>query len=201
VTVTVLICAMVAFLLGSVPFALWLSRLTLRVDIRRYGDGNPGAGNAWRAGGWRLGVPGALLDYSKGALPVAIAHYSLGVSRWALAPVALAPVVGHAFSPFLRGRGGKAVAATFGIWSVLISLAGVLTLGVTMGFFWALQKADGWSTVLGLGGLLTYLLVFAPHPYLLAIWTVDTGVVTWKHRRDLREPVRLRAFWLPGRAR
>ena len=63
-----------------------------------------------------------------------------------------------------------------------------------MGFFWALQKADGWTTVLGLCGLVTYLLVFAPHPYLVAIWAVDAAVVTWKHRWDLREPVRLRAF-------
>ena len=183
---------MIAFILGSVPFAFWLGRLFLRVDIRRYGDGNPGAGNAWRAGGWQVGVPGAILDYLKGAAPVAVAHYVLGISAWSLVPVALAPVLGHAFSPFLRGRGGKAVAATFGIWSALTLLPGFLCLGVSMGIFWRLQKADGWATVAGLLGLLAYLLVFAPDAYLLAIWAVDAAVVTWKHRRDLREPVRLR---------
>ena len=86
---------------------------------------------------------------------MALAHYSFGVSSWALVPVALAPVLGHAFSPFLRGRGGKAVAASFGIWSALTLLAGFLTLGLAMGFFWALQKADGWATAFGLGGLFT----------------------------------------------
>lgn len=191
---TVPIYTMVAFILGSVPFAFWLGHLFLRVDIRRYGDGNPGAGNAWRAGGWRVGVPGAVLDYSKGAAPVAVAHYVLGMSAWALVPVAIAPVLGHAFSPILRGRGGKAVAATFGIWSALTLLPGFLSLGVTMGIFWRLQRADGWATVAGLVGLLTYILIFAPEAYLLAIWTVNAAVVTWKHRQDLREPVRLRAL-------
>lgn len=199
--VTVIVWSMIAFLLGSMPFAFWLGRIALRVDIRGYGDGNPGAGNAWRAGGWKVGVPGAILDYSKGAAPVAVGHYVLGLSAWALVPVALAPVLGHAFSPVLRGRGGKAVAVTFGIWSALTLLAGFLTLGLTMGIFWRLQKADGWATVAGLVGLLAYLMIFAPAAYLLAVWTLNAGVIIWKSRRDLREPVQLRALWSPGRAR
>lgn len=197
---SVVFWSIVGFVLGSVPFALWLGYVALRVDIRGFGDGNPGAGNAWRAGGWRLGIPGAILDYSKGAAPVAVAHYVFGLSAWALLPVAIAPVLGHAFSPLLRGRGGKAVAVTFGIWSALTLLPGFLTLGVTMGILWRVQKADVWSMMAGLLGLLTYLLIFAPAAYLLGIWALNTGVLIWKSRRDLREPVQLRAFWLAGRA-
>ena len=182
------------------PFAYWLGRLALQVDIRAYGDGNPGAGNAWRAGGWTVGLPGAVLDYSKGAVPVAVAHYTFGLSSWALVPVALAPVLGHAYSPFLRGRGGKAVAATFGIWSALAQFAGFFTLGISMGIFWAFLRADGWVTVFGLLALLAYVLVFALSPFLLVIWVVNAGIVTWKHRRELREPLRLRALWLPEKA-
>jgi glycerol-3-phosphate acyltransferase PlsY len=193
-SVLVAVCVVVAFVLGSIPFSFGLGRLFLRVDIRGYGDGNPGAGNAWRAGGWRVGVPGAILDYSKGAAPVAVAHYGLGMSAWALVPVAAAPVLGHAFSPWLRGRGGKAIAATFGIWSALTLLPGFLCLAVTMGIFWRLQKADGWATVAGLLGLLTYLLIFAPYAYLLAIWALTSATVMWKQRRDLMEPVHFRAL-------
>ncbi len=195
-----IVVTIAGFLVGSVPFAFCLGRLLMRVDVRRWGDGNPGAGNAWRAGGWRLGVPGAILDYGKGAAPVAVAHYVLGVSGWFLVPVALAPVLGHAFSPLLRGRGGKAVAVTFGIWSALALLPGFLTLGVTMGIVWRLQRADGWSAVAGFVGLLAYLLIFNPHVYLLALWALNAAVVMWKIRRDLREPMRLRASPLPDRA-
>jgi glycerol-3-phosphate acyltransferase PlsY len=112
-------------------------------------------------------------------------------------PIALAPVLGHAFSPVLRGRGGKAIAATFGVWTGLAQLAGFLTLGIGMGVFWGLQKADGWSVVAGFAALLGYLLLFAPHGHLLVIWAANAAVVMWKQRRDLREPARLRTRALP----
>ncbi len=98
----------VGFVCGSLMFAYWLGRLWLHVDIRDYGDGNPGAGNAWRAGGWRLGLPAALLDYAKAAIPVALAHYGAGIDGWGIVPVALAPVLGHAFSPFMGFRAARA---------------------------------------------------------------------------------------------
>jgi acyl phosphate:glycerol-3-phosphate acyltransferase len=197
---TVVACSVAALVAGFIPFAYWLGWLALRVDIRVYGDGNPGAGNAWRAGGWRVGVPGAVLDYGKGAVPVFVAHYACGLVGWALVPVALAPVLGHAYSPFLRGRGGKAVAATFGIWSGLAHFAGFFALGIGMGIFWAFLRADGWVTVFGLLALLGYILLFAPGAFLLVVWVVNAGVVTWKHRRDLREPLRLRTIRPPQKA-
>ena len=56
---------------------------------------------------------------AKGALPVALAYYVFGVSGWGLMPVMLAPILGHAYSPFLRFKGGKAIAVTFGVWTAL----------------------------------------------------------------------------------
>lgn len=53
---TVLFWTALGFLLGAVPFSAWLARL-VGADVRRYGDGNPGAANAWRAGGWKIGLP------------------------------------------------------------------------------------------------------------------------------------------------
>jgi glycerol-3-phosphate acyltransferase PlsY len=90
------------FLMGALPFSVWLACLMLRTDIRAFGDGNPGAANARRAGTWRVGIPTLLLDFLKGAVRVSLAHYVFEVSGWGLVAVALAPVLGHAFSPFLR---------------------------------------------------------------------------------------------------
>ena len=83
---------LLGFVLGSIPFAFYLAKYILDVDVRDYGpDGNPGAVNAWRAGGWRFGVLGGILDFAKGFIPVFLAQYASGLSDWALFPIAVAP--------------------------------------------------------------------------------------------------------------
>ena len=130
----VVFMTIVGFAAGSLPLSLWLGRLALGVDIREYGpDRNPGAGNVWRAGGPALGVAAAALDIAKAAVPIAVARLVLGVSGWALLPVALAPILGHDFSPLLRFRGGKGVAATFGAWLALAGPLAMLALAVCFG--------------------------------------------------------------------
>jgi glycerol-3-phosphate acyltransferase PlsY len=182
------------FVLGSMPFSFWLGRLLLHTDIRRYGDGNPGALNAWRAGGWRVGVPALLLDFLKGAVPVGLARFRFGVSGWGLVPVALAPVLGHAFSPFLRFRGGKALAATFGIWAGLTLWEGPTLLGLLSGLFFLPQTADAWSSILGMLCFLAYLLLRQADSATLVIWIGNILILLWKQRRDLRQPIRPRPW-------
>lgn len=192
----------VGFLVGCIPFAFWLGSRVLKVDIRDYGaDKNPGGINAWRAGGWRVGLPGGVLDYSKGLVPVVLAQYASGLSSWALVPIAVAPVFGHAFSPLLRFRGGKAIGASFGVWTGLTQGLGFLAFGLTNGLFRVIHMADAWATVLGLFGLLAYLLIFAPQPHLLAIWAVDGAIVVWKMRHELGLLVSSRSLGLTRRLR
>jgi glycerol-3-phosphate acyltransferase PlsY len=189
-----LLCTGLGFLLGAMPFSYWLGHLVLHTDIRRYGDGNPGAANAWRAGGWRVGLPASLLDYLKGAVPVGLAHFNCGSSGWELVPIALAPIFGHAFSPFLGLRGGKALAVTFGIWTGLTLGEGPIMLGVFFSLFFLLQTADAWAVVLGMLGLLAHLLLRQAESPTLAIWGGNVMVLTWKHRHDLHQPSRLRPW-------
>lgn len=193
---TVLFWTGLGFLLGAMPFSYWLGRLVLQTDIRDYGDGNPGAISAWRAGTWRVGLPAMLLDYLKGAMPVSLAHLAFEVSGWSLVPIALAPVLGHAFSPFMRFRGGKAVAATFGIWTGLLVAEGPMVLGLFLGLFYLLQTVDAWSVILGMLGFLAWLLLRQADPVILVIWGGNMLVLVWKHRRDLRQPLRLRPFFV-----
>jgi len=174
------------FLLGAMPFSYWLGRLILHTDIRHYGDGNPGAINAWRAGGWRVGVPAMLLDYLKAAVPTGVAYYVFLVSGWGLLGVALAPVLGHAFSPFLGFRGGKALSTTFGVWTGLTLWEGPTLLGGFLGLFYLLQKEDAWSAILGMLALLAYLVMQQSDSVTLSIWGGNILILTWKHRRELR---------------
>lgn len=191
----VLLATMLGFFAGSLPFSVWLGQWLAHTDIRRYGDGNPGAANAWRAGGWRIGVMAMLLDYLKGATPVALAYFGWKMTDWEIVPIALAPVLGHAFSPFLSLRGGKAIAVTFGIWSGLTLWAAPTILGLALGLAVAVNRTDAWSVVFGMGALWLYLILStAPMPW-LAVWAANFALVLWKHRAELNTPPRPRR-WL-----
>jgi len=191
---TVIIFTIAGFLAGSVPCSYLLGRWFLRLDIREFGpDGNPGSANAWRAGGWRFGIAGSILDFLKGALPVALAVYLGGVSGWGVVPVALAPVVGHAHTPWLRGRGGKAVATTLGVWTAVTGGWALLIFAVACGLAWALLEADAWAVQVGMCGLLAFVLIASPAAPLLVLWVLTGGLLVWKHRRELHEPIRRRS--------
>lgn len=185
----IVVWTLVGFVAGAIPFSALLTRRFARAEISGIGDGNPGAANAWRAGGWRVGTLALALDFLKGALPVILARAVGGVNGWALVPVALAPVIGHAFSPFLRGRGGKALSVTFGIWCGLTLYEAPLMLGSFMLLFLLLQTVDAWSVILGMLGLGAYLVARQAESFLLAVWLGNLIILVWKHRRALRQPM------------
>jgi len=192
---TTLVWTFVAYLSGSIPFSVWLGRMALHTDIRSYGDHNPGATNVARAGGWQLGALALLLDMLKGAIPVGSAWYWGGLSGWSLVPVALAPVLGHAYSPFLRFRGGKALAVTMGVWGGLTLGEGPLVLGMLLLLWYAVITIDGWAVLLTGLSFGAYLLLTDAEAYLLAIWAGNILIVAWKHRTDLAFVPQLRP-WL-----
>jgi len=151
--------------LGSLPFSVWIGKIFLRKDIREYGDGSPGATNVARAGSKFLYVIAALLDAFKGTLPVLLAQNLSEVSGWDLAAVAVAPVMGHAFSPFLKFRGGMGVATTFGVWLGLTGWLGPLVMALCIGFMFIFQKNWVWASVCGMLLFLVFLL-FVLEPFI-----------------------------------
>ncbi len=185
---------LLSFLCGSIPFSVWLGKIFLGLDVRHYGDGNPGAMNAFRSGGKVFGLFSLILDISKAAAPVGIAYNILGIRGIPMFLIAIAPLLGHAFSPFLRFRGGKALAVSLGVWIGLTiwkaSLAGVI--GVLVGI--SLTSAPGWAVMLGLFGILTVLLLCMPDPLLKGVWIGETIILVWTHRTDLRRRPRWRSW-------
>jgi len=194
-----LIWSAIGFLAGSIPFSILLGERVLHTDIRAYGDGNPGSANVWRAGGKALGLTALVLDYLKGAIPVGLAVWGAGLSSWQLIPVALAPVLGHAFSPFLGLRGGKAIATTFGVWTGLTLWQVPTVMGLTLALALLFQEVDGWSVMFGMAAVLVYLLFWRFETPLLMAWIATIAVVAVKHHRDLRQPPRLRERWRANR--
>lgn len=120
---------LVAYLSGALPWSVWLGKWFFKADPRALGDGNPGAANAFRAGGWPLGVSVLVLDFLKAFLPVFAARWMLQLPAHQLGWIALMPTLGHAFSIFLRFRGGRALVTLFGVWSGLTLYEVPLVMG------------------------------------------------------------------------
>lgn len=192
--VQVPVAAAAAFLLGAVNPASILAR-ALGKDLRHAGSGNPGATNAGRVLGVRWGVLVGVLDVLKGLVPVLLAQQFLGALTALV--VGLAVVVGHIWSPFLRGQGGKGVATSLGAILAVQPWTGLLMLLVFGALLWRLRWVAGASVA-------ACLLLFAIGVGTWAGWlpfgTRDTGawcavlalIVIYRHRRNIE-------LWLSAR--
>lgn len=195
----------IGFFSGSIPFSLILGRLAGQADIRQYGDHNPGAANVVRAAGWGWGLAAVLLDGFKAAIPVGIAWFVVGIHGWLLVPVALAPILGHAFSPWLRFRGGKAVASSFGTWAGLTIGVVPTLLGLLLGLSFYLIKNSGWAvmfTFLVIGSFIWF--YYGPlYPEFRWVWLGNLALLAFKHRHELVQPPQIRPaiFRLIGKGR
>lgn len=191
----IVIFTLIGYLSGSLPFSVWLSKWVLGIDARQMGeDHNPGSANVFKAAGkskWWLGMSALLLDGFKGLIPVAIAYYNFQITGWSLVPVALSPVVGHAYSIFLGFKGGKAVATTFGIWTAITVYRAPLVLGGFFILFNLVLSSNAWAVIFGMLGLLGYLLISHAEAWLLAIWAGNMLILILKHWRDLHQPIKL----------
>ena len=174
-----------AYCLGSVPFALLLARGD---DVRRIGSGNVGAANVLRASGVRAGVLVAMLDIAKGAASVELAMRLSTDSRLPAA-AGFAAIVGHIYPVWLRFRGGKGVATACGVFSVLTPLAALPAFAVFIATAWATRYVS-------LGSVLATI-VLPPVAYAtgysaatLAAACAASVLILFRHRGNL---ARLRA--------
>jgi glycerol-3-phosphate acyltransferase PlsY len=186
---------LLAFICGSLPFSVWVGKLLVGQDVRQLGDGNPGATNVFKSGKPLAGLLALILDISKAAAPVGVAYFSLNIRGPSMFLIAIAPILGHAFSPFLRFRGGKALATALGVWigltiwkASLPAVAGVL-IGIV------LFTSAGWSVMLAMAGILVTLVIWLPESLFLGVWLAETLILAWTHRTDLRRGPHLRP-WL-----
>lgn len=112
------------FALGSVLFSWMIPRWLCGVDIVEISlDHNPGTANAFRYAGRRIGAVCLICDIGKGFVPVFVAAHRLDMNNLLFGAVLIAPVLGHAFSPSLKGRGGKAIATSFGVLLGVVAAA------------------------------------------------------------------------------
>jgi acyl phosphate:glycerol-3-phosphate acyltransferase len=121
-----------AYLIGSIPFGYITGKLLKGIDIREHGSRNVGATNVLRVVGKGPGIAVYLLDACKGLVPVLIAKRLFPGSgfnvEWFHIAVALAAILGHIFTPYLRFKGGKGVATASGTMLALAPLPLLIAL-------------------------------------------------------------------------
>ena len=121
----ILLISLFAYMLGSIPFGLILSRVILKVDIRKLGSKNIGATNVLRAGNKKIGALTLILDISKVIIPMLIAKY-LDINTNVLIIIGFFSLLGHVFPVWLNFNGGKGVAAYLGILLIMSPLLSLL---------------------------------------------------------------------------
>ena len=188
----VLLWTTVSFLFGALPFSVWIGRLN-GVDIRQYGDHNPGATNVLRGTGSKVWfIVAVMCDIGKGVVPAALAYHYFGWTDLRLVPVGAAAILGHAFSPLLNFNGGKAIATSGGVWMGILTVeAALVQCGVLMLLF-AIFTSSDWVAVLTAGIWLLYVLILHPDPALIALAGFTLVLILFKHHAGLRQWPRLR---------
>lgn len=172
-----------AYLLGSVSFAVVLSRHYGTVDPRHKGSGNPGASNMFRVAGKRLAILTFLGDLSKGLLPIVVARW-LDLTLHEQAWIGLAAVVGHLYPIFYRFIGGKGVSTTAGMLLGLYPPAALLALSVWLLTFYLTRT----SSLASLSALaLTLPLLAWQQPQTLLAASLLTLLLVWRHRSNLKD--------------
>lgn len=174
---------LIAYLCGSINFAIVLSKLAGLPDPRSQGSGNPGATNVLRYGGKKLALLVILGDALKGFVPVFVAKLC-HVHDIALSWVALAAVLGHMFPLFFRFQGGKGVATTLGAilgLSWLIGLAIIVTwLLVAMLF-----RFSSLASLIAVIALPIYIVMWSDSAYIIPMLLLALIVII-RHRANIR---------------
>jgi acyl phosphate:glycerol-3-phosphate acyltransferase len=195
--VNVVLATLAAYLVGSLSFAVLVSRIMGLADPRSYGSHNPGATNVLRSGNKLAAALTLLLDGVKGWLPVWwVTQYGAvwGLGEGTQAAVALAAFAGHVWPVFFRFKGGKGVATAAGVLFGIEPLLGLATLTtwLIVAFF------TRYSSLAALASA-----VFAPAYYFLGhrvVWYVDnrvllaavlmSAVLIWRHQSNMAKLIR-----------
>ena len=179
---------LLAYLLGSVSFAVVISRVFGLPDPRSYGSGNPGATNVLRSGSKLAAALTLLGDLLKGAVAVWVTQAlgpRLGPGDGTIALVAVAAFAGHLYPVFFRFKGGKGVATAAGILLALSPSLGLAALAVFAAVIAASRFVSLASVSAALAAAIAAPLLLGWGPIALAVLLM-AALVVWRHRQNLQ---------------
>ena len=179
-----LLTGVIAYLVGSIPSGLILGKLFWHIDLRKYGSHNIGATNAWRTLGKVPGIIVFLADSLKGQAGVLLGLSLVGTPLAAVIGGLLA-IIGHSFSIFLRFRGGKGVATSLGVLTMLMGNVTLIVFALWFTIVYMTRYVSLGSVVAGvLTPILAALFVY-PMEYI--VFTVIAALlVIVRHRENIK---------------
>lgn len=185
---TALLLAFIAYLIGSISFAVVVSRAFGLPDPRSYGSHNPGATNVLRTGRKPAAVLTLLGDSAKGWVAVVMAarYADSDAVQLTMSAAAFAVVLGHVFPVFFRFQGGKGVSTALG---VLIGLdvyvaAGTAATWIIMAVFFRISSLSA-LVAAAFAPFFTLILYNAAHPFFLGVCAVS-ALLVWRHKSNIR---------------
>ncbi len=181
------LAVLAAYLIGSVSFAVLVSRAYGLTDPRKIGSGNPGATNVLRTGNRTAAALVLLGDLLKGFVAVWLAQHfanAWGLDRTAIALVALAVFLGHVYPVFLRFKGGKGVATAAGVLLALNVWLGLATLTtwIIIAYFFRISSLA--ALISAVFAPLYYVFLFGFDIKALVVF-VMSAVLVWRHRVNI----------------
>lgn len=179
--------AIAAYLIGSVSFAVVVSKLFRLNDPRTYGSGNPGATNVLRSGNKAAALLTLLGDCAKGWFAVWLAIRfgpQYGVGEGGVALVALAVFVGHLWPVFFRFVGGKGVATALGVLLGLNGWLGLATMITWVVIAYAFRYSSLAALIAALFAPFYYGLMFGIDPILFAV-LIMSALLVFRHRQNI----------------
>ena len=183
------IAALAAYLIGSLSFAVIVSRLMGLNDPRTYGSGNPGATNVLRSGNRAAAVLTLLLDALKGFVPVLLVKLygaQFGLDEGTLALVALAAFLGHLWPVFFRFKGGKGVATAAGVLLGLNPWLGLATLATWIIIAVFTRYSSLAALVAALFAPFYQVLIWGGGPIAVAVFVMG-ALLVWRHRANIQK--------------
>lgn len=197
------LAVLLAYLIGSISFAVIVSRVMGLADPRSYGSKNPGATNVLRSGNRTAAVCTLLGDAAKGWLAVYLARFfaeRYGFGDTTIALVALAVFVGHLYPVFHRFAGGKGVATAAGVLLALHPMLGIGTIAtwIIIAFFFRYSSLA--ALVAAVFAPLWYLFLFGPGPIGMAVGAMS-ALLVWRHRANIGKLIAGKEAKIGGRTR
>jgi len=181
-----------AYLLGSLPSAVWMGKALRGVDLREHGSGNAGATNAFRVLGKSIGTMVLLADMGKAFLAVSLSYLQQeivpGSETWVILRIGLGllAVIGHIFPVFAGFRGGKGVAAMAGIGLALHPFAALAAMAIYLGVFLVSRVSALGSLSAAISYPIWMIFVFQTETWSLKIFSIFVPIlVIITHRANI----------------
>ena len=181
-----------AYLIGSIPSAVWIGKRFYNIDVREHGSGNAGATNTLRVLGKKAGIPVLIIDALKGYLAVMLApwsEYTLDTNAYVNLQLILgaSALLGHVFPLFASFRGGKGIASLLGITIAVSPLAALISISIFVLVFILFRYVSLGSMIAALFYPVSVILILKTNSVSLTIFSILVSIlVIITHKKNIQ---------------